>query len=368
MTDLPTAVEPEVPKSSNQATTIASPLPDSKAEQQQDSSSSAKMKVSELLDAISKITVAGLLALYACGFVIISISNAEYGFTEVNPLRARILGAGALFAALTAAPLMIAHTFFPRREIADAEQRYARNIVAVTRYLLKCNSYVLPLMLIYAASVAPAQATKTFWKWSVFIFIMILLVSLSHFIEWGDKAYTKHPRKVMIVGSVLLLFFFVWLFVEKTDNRFFVELETWFFGVGLLIAIDRWTFWKGAGRRMSEWSAQNWSALLLLMFPMLFYFARVVYPMIQPSWGGGSPTRVIVYFSKDSRILPNQQFEGALIDESDSGMYVVKRGERQAIFIPRQAVSALYFADKPLAPEFLKDAPSNQLPTQAKAP
>jgi len=68
--------------------------------------------------------------------------------------------------------------------------------------------------------------------------------------------------------------------------------------------------------------------------------------------------------------LPGQQFEGGLIDESDSGTYVAKRGEKQASFIPRQVVSALYFADKPLAPEFLKDAaptPSNQNPVQPNA-
>jgi 6-phosphogluconate dehydrogenase len=50
-----------------------------------------KVKVSEILDSVSKATVAGLVVIYACGFVIISISNAEYGFTEVNPLRAKIL-------------------------------------------------------------------------------------------------------------------------------------------------------------------------------------------------------------------------------------------------------------------------------------
>src|SRR5439155_1928206 len=110
------------------------------------------------------------------------------------------------------------------------------------------------------------------------------------------------------------------------------------FGVGLVVAFERWYFWKGGGRRFSEWSAYNWAGALLFVIPMLFYFARVIYPLVQPSWGGGSPTRVIVYFSRDSRILPSQQFEGDLIDESDNGMYLVKRGEKKLCsFLDRQS-------------------------------
>jgi len=37
------------------------------------------------------------IALYACGFLIISLHNSRYGFSETNPFRPRMLAAGAWF-------------------------------------------------------------------------------------------------------------------------------------------------------------------------------------------------------------------------------------------------------------------------------
>jgi hypothetical protein len=262
---------------------------------------------------------------------------------------------------------MTAHTFFPREEISDAEQRYARNVVAATNYMLRCNLLAGSLALLYAASVGTTRP----WNWWEIAFISILFGSLYEFRAWGTKVYKTYPRRIILIGSAFFLLFFIWavVFADKSTNRFSMELECWLFSVGLLVAIDRWIFWRRAGRRFSEWSAYNWAAMLLLLIPMLFYFARVIYPIIRPSWSGGSPTHVIVYFSRDSRILPNQELEADLMDESESGMYIVKRGEKQAIFVPRQSVSALYFADQPLAPESLKHAaPSGRVPVKVPRP
>lgn len=329
---------------------------------QKESLGSAKGKISEVLDSVSKATVAGLVVIYACGFVTISISNAEYGFIEVNPLRPKILGAGALFAFLMMLPLMVAHGFFPRDEVSDNWQRYARNVISATSYFLQCNTLAVGMLLIYAAS----GATTKRRPWWEIVFAMVLFASAYQFKDWGGKAYKTNPKKVVLIGSALTVAFFIWLYIAQSN--FIVQIELWLFFVGSFIAIDRWVFWKSGGRPLSEWSTYNLANAGLLMIPILFYFSRVVYPLILPSWGGGSPIRVVVYFSHDSRILPNQQFEADLIDESDNGLYVVKRGEKQAIFVPRQAISALFFADKPLAPEFLKDGTSPTTPQDSKKP
>lgn len=364
---------------SNQTVTTVSSPPDNavlekpkvleNGEAQNFPPASAKGTVSEILESVSKATVAGLVLIYACGFVILSISNAEYGFTEVNPLRPKILGAGALFLFLTALPMVTALVYFPTDESQDTkEKRYARNIVAATDYMLKCNLLAVSLGLIYAASVGSTRP----WHWWEIAFVFALFISLSHFKDWGKKAYKTYPRRIILIGSALFLLFFVWIGIasDKSSNRFTLNIECWLFGVGLLVVFSRWSSKRVEGKPFFyQWSGYKWMTVPLMMIPMLFYFARVIYPLIAPSWGGGSPTRVIVYFAHESRILPNQQLEADLVDESDSGMYFVKRGEKQAIFVPRQSVSALYFADKPLAPEFLKDAAptnSNQIPTQPK--
>ena len=59
-------------------------------------------------DSLSK-GVAGLaIALYACGFLIVSIYHSQYGFIGINPRRPRILAAGAWFFFFTAIPVSVA--------------------------------------------------------------------------------------------------------------------------------------------------------------------------------------------------------------------------------------------------------------------
>jgi len=57
---------------------------------------------------------------------------------------------------------------------------------------------------------------------------------------------------------------------------------------------------------------------------------------------------VVIYFSNDSRVLPGQELTAELLEESDSGLYVVQQDRKQALFVPRTAVSAiLLLADAP---------------------
>ena len=50
--------------------------------------------------------------------------------------------------------------------------------------------------------------------------------------------------------------------------------------------------------------------------------------------------------SKDSPISAGKTMSFRLIDESDSGYYVVAPDEKKAMFIPRSAVSLVYYSDE----------------------
>jgi hypothetical protein len=65
----------------------------------------------------------------------------------------------------------------------------------------------------------------------------------------------------------------------------------------------------------------------------------------------------VVYFSPDSRILPGQQMKAELLDESDFGVYVVRSGDKQALFIPRGSVSAMFYSIEALPEELIKASP-----------
>jgi hypothetical protein len=44
--------------------------------------------------------------------------------------------------------------------------------------------------------------------------------------------------------------------------------------------------------------------------------------------------------------MAGQRWRVKLIDESDSGYYVLPKGEKKAVFVPRSAVSLVYFSDE----------------------
>src|ERR1700690_3096815 len=58
-------------------------------------------------DLLSKGVAGFAIALYSCGFLIVSIHYSRYGFVGTNPFRPRIAAAGAWFFFLTAIPVFV---------------------------------------------------------------------------------------------------------------------------------------------------------------------------------------------------------------------------------------------------------------------
>jgi hypothetical protein len=112
----------------------------------------------------------------------------------------------------------------------------------------------------------------------------------------------------------------------------------WFFAVGIIAFLEMhvrsWTV------KLGDWT---WSTILLL--GVLLLFGSFYYPHIKSSWGGGRPIPVTVYLTKDSVIMPGQSVNALLIDESDSGLYVVGKKDKKATFIPRGSIGLVYFSD-----------------------
>ena len=57
-----------------------------------------------VIEFLSKGIGAVAIALYVCGFLIVSLHYSKYGFVETNPFRPRIVAAGAWFFLFTAIP------------------------------------------------------------------------------------------------------------------------------------------------------------------------------------------------------------------------------------------------------------------------
>ena len=59
------------------------------------------------IDSLSKVLAVALVFLYVSEFLITSLHNFQYGFSEMNPLRPRILAAGGWFAIFIAVPFAL---------------------------------------------------------------------------------------------------------------------------------------------------------------------------------------------------------------------------------------------------------------------
>jgi hypothetical protein len=125
------------------------------------------------------------------------------------------------------------------------------------------------------------------------------------------------------------------------------SVTIWFFGVGVATLFL-------ASRTPTHLGDTYWAQFLFYALTVLFLFATYYYPNIKASWGGGSPVPAVLYFSKDSSVKPGQNLQVQLLDESDVGFYIVGQNETKAIFVPRSAVSLVYFSDKASDSQLLK--------------
>ncbi len=89
---------------------------------------------------------------------------------------------------------------------------------------------------------------------------------------------------------------------------------------------------------------QNW---LLPVVIFIGGFTFLVYPRVYDSIGGGAPVGVTLQFvDKIPPVGNSVQIKVWLIDETDNGFYFLQTKEsKKAVFVPRNAVSAIYFGD-----------------------
>jgi hypothetical protein len=128
-------------------------------------------------------------------------------------------------------------------------------------------------------------------------------------------------------------------------------LMLWIFAVALAAVTDLADFPANFG-----WHT-DWYATVAVALILLTVFASHVYPSIKASWGGGETLPVTLYLNGSAAVMPSQRWHVQLVEESDNGYYVVNKGEKKAVFIPRSAVALVYFSDA--EPSF--DKPSGEV-------
>jgi hypothetical protein len=278
-------------------------------------------------DALSKAVAGIAIALYASGFLIVSLYHSKFGFVGTNPFRPRVLAAGAWFFFFAGIPASIAASYK-----SISWKKIAGNSATLWLFCFSTSILVGNLLFDYTSLALPPTRP---WLWLVLIVATLALI--------GVVNYTKIPEWLGITSSLLLTLFYVAFPVRKFFNHEFDTscLALWFFVVAV-VAISEF---KIRSRENLTWSG-GWSKPMPVVFGALLVFSQYVCPHLKASWGGGTPANVTVYFTKDSLLSPNKAVQAQLIEESDEGFYIVGSKEAKAIFVPRNSVALVYFLDK----------------------
>lgn len=295
-------------------------------------------QLSAVVDVLSKGVAAIAIALYASGFLIVSISHSRYGFTETNPFRPKILAAGAWFLIFAAIPIATITT------LTRGRLQWMRLAQLLSPYYIACIALAVPAAILFNSS-----PTKTADKSSISWWLATgVVASFAVFIFLSQSK--RLPPLLTAVASILLALFFIQYTIHEVLIAHFGwgVISLWFFGVGLVAQVEL---------NIRFWNLTNadWAKTLFVILGALLVFALYYYPHMKPSWGGGSPINMVMYFNKDSVIKPNQNVSAQLLDESDAGFYIVGQGESKAIFVPRGSVSLVYFSDEPSDSSLLEE-------------
>jgi hypothetical protein len=297
------------------------------------------------IDIVSKSVAVFAIVLYGCGYLITSIYYSGYGFTETAPLRPRIVAAGAWFLLFTAAPFALVKGVLKSGEYLKVEgEWWFKAPTFLIMYSVACFLFAFQARWIFDLDTFTAINSTSGNTWQaraisiVFLLGFLVVGVLVLALLTGSK---RVPRPLSAAATAGIVIYGAWsnwhdLFVKGYFGDGAISL--WFFAVGLLAFVEmRSRSWKA---KLGDWT---WSTILLL--GALLLFASLYYPHIKSSWGGGRPIPVTIYFKNESVILPGQSANALLIDETDSGFYVVGKNDKKATLIPRASVGLLYFSD-----------------------
>ena len=288
------------------------------------------------MDFLAKGIPAIAIAVYGSGFVVISLYHSKYGFADTNPFRARILAAGVLFLFFTGIPVVTVTAVWAGKPLP-----WAKFAAFLYPYYLGCISFGLFTTSLFNFDSPTAAATYPFRLWPG-IAILIGAGLLSGLMVWKKES----PIWEAILSLLLVLTFSVSALRDLIIAKEFQQsaLALWFFAIGALTLLEL----------KIKRGPDGWPQRLFLLVGALGAFANWYYPQIKNSWGGGTPVNVVVFFAKDSAFRPNQAVVAHLIDESDAGFFIAGQNETRAVYIPRNAVSFIYFSDKPNDSQFLQ--------------
>lgn len=311
-------------------------------------------------EAIAKGTTYTLPFVYVCGFVILSLYEAEYGIADLSLVRVKPLAAGLLFAFFIGYPSIVGVRSF---QLLGLKKPGGTKVEIGPRSNLR-YFYIIKISELYILSVFSSLVLRVFFTqgprvWlfdtptyqdpghfslltfsagitSTAVFFMGIMPSMHGIIA---KHFAPKPIRCAVLISLISVLWAIWTF-EMSDLIFF-EVVGWCFLVGIASIVAAWLVEQGKGLKATDWELRIVFAFTLLV-P---WFATGLYGSIKPAFGGGSPVPANLYLKEENAIFRGKVLDVRILEETEQGYYVVSKTDapKTAVFIPRSSVITAQF-------------------------
>jgi len=289
------------------------------------------------LESLSKAVALCIAVLYVCGFLITSLHDFHFGFSEMNPLRPRILTAGAWFLLFLALPFALVRELLRHKLWASESKWWFKGASLLLAYWFSCNFifFAAGNIFIFDEQGLPTPPIPATWK--IVLGGVLILITISAVVVF----YSKIPKSLVALGIAVYFGIVLWQAIDKlfVQDRFERSAPSlWMVAIGFICLYEM---------KLRSWKLKlgDWPQSLITFLAALLVFATSYYPHIKASWGGGMPIPINLTLTKDAVALANQQIDCILIDETDAGFYVIGKGDKHATFIPRASAGMIHFAD-----------------------
>jgi hypothetical protein len=318
-------------------------LPQSAETKKESLIESYKRTLDPWLEPLTKVAAVWLILTYVAGYLIVSIYESSFGFTELNPFKPKILAAGILFMFLTFLAVFGASAAF--REYRTSTLPWSRKMAefGISALLYYYATFVLAgIGLAFLSTDADLFVTTlsgSRWMAPLIVFVLAVITYISPKM-FGEKRFQRILSTTVGIGSPLIIIFWIYLEWKFSKDSAGFAIHLWLFILGTLVVTNL----KDA-KQMGTLRPTNLNQLVIASFLPLLLFARGVYPKIKISFGGGEKIPIVLFFTKDSSLKPNESLNVQLIEESESGFYFLPKGSSKAVFVPRAFVSMVSFSD-----------------------
>jgi hypothetical protein len=311
------------------------------------------------LEAIAKGITYSLPFLYVCGFIVLSLFEAEYGIADLSLVRVKALATGLLFVFFIGYPALVGIRSF---QLLGLKKPGATAVVGSSRdvgyfYVIKISSnYMLSvfsstgLLLLFAHRPRVwIFDTPTFQEpshfsiltfsaglVSFFVFTLGLLITSSRNIV--PKHFATKPGRCAVLAVLVSVLWFIWN--AGMSDWTFVQVAFWSYLVGLVSILFAKLIEQKRGPK-----ALDWEVLILMVFVMFVpWFASSLYGTVKPAFGGGSAVPARLYLKEKNAVLQVSTLDAQILEETEQGYYIVSKPDsKSAIFIPRSTVSTAEF-------------------------